>query len=106
MTILFDECVPKRLRKLFLGHKVKTVQEAGWAGVKNGELLGKAAESFNLLITVDRNLSFQQNLHALPIPVLVIHAPTNRLKDLERHAPAILQLLQTKLTNSLHHIGR
>ena len=65
MKILFDECVPKRLRKLFQKHDVKTVQEAGWGGVKNGELLKKASERFEVLITVDRNLAFQQNPHVL-----------------------------------------
>ena len=106
MKILFDECVPKRLRKLLQGHDVGTVQEAGWAGVKNGELLKKAWGHFDVLITVDRNLAFQQNPHELVIPVLVIHAPTNRLKDLERHVPEILQLLQGKLSKTLYHIGR
>jgi predicted nuclease of predicted toxin-antitoxin system len=106
VRILFDECVPKRLRKLLQKYDVKTVQEAGWAGVKNGELLKKASEGFDVLITVDRNLAFQQNPHELAIPILVLHAPTNRLKDLERHVPEILQRLQTNLTKTLHHIGR
>ena len=105
MRILFDECVPKRLYKLLPGHDIKTVQEAGWTGVKNGELLKKASESFEVLISVDRNLAFQQNLRNLAIPVLVMHSATNRLKDLERHVPEILQLLQSKLTRTVHHIG-
>lgn len=106
MKILFDECVPKRLDKLLPGHDVKTVQEAGWTGVKNGELLKKASNAFDALITVDRNLGFQQNIRELAIPVLVIHSTTNRFKDLERYIPEILQLLQTRLTKTLHHIGQ
>jgi predicted nuclease of predicted toxin-antitoxin system len=106
VRILFDECVPKRLRNFLPGHQAKTVQEAGWTGVKNGELLKKTSEGFDALITVDRNLAFQQNIHELVLPVVVIHSPTNRLKDLERYVPEILQLLQNKLTKTVHHIGR
>ncbi len=106
MKILFDECVPKRLRRLLAGHLVKTVQEAGWTGVKNGELLQKASRDFEVLITVDRNLSFQQNPHTLLIPVVVIHSRSNQFKDLERCVPEILQLLQTDLSTMLYHIGR
>jgi predicted nuclease of predicted toxin-antitoxin system len=103
---LFDECVPKRLRTLLSGHLVKTVQELGWAGVKNGELLRKASKDFEILITVDRNLSFQQNPHTLSMPVVVIHSRSNQFKDLERYVPEILQLLQTDLLPVLYHIGR
>ena len=88
------------------GHDVKTVQEAGWTGLKNGDLLLRASEGFGAFITVDRNLAFQQNLHELPMPVLVIHAPSNRLNDLVRYTPEILQLLQTNLTKTPHHIGQ
>ena len=56
------ECVPRALRRDIPGHKVKTVAEAGWAGVKNGELLRLAAVAFDLMITVDRNLEYQQTL--------------------------------------------
>jgi len=105
VNILFDECVPKRLRKHLPGHDVKTVQECGWAGIKNGDLLKRASEGFDVLVTVDRNLAFQQNPRELALPVLVIHAQTNRLKDLERHVPQILQLLPTHLSKTLHHIG-
>jgi predicted nuclease of predicted toxin-antitoxin system len=106
VKILLDECVPKRLRTLLSGHLVKTVQEAGWAGVKNGELLKKASKDFEVLITVDRNLSFQQNPHSLSIPVAVIHSRSNQFKDLKRFVPDIHQLLQTDLSPVLYHIGR
>ena len=106
MNVLFDECVPKRLRALLSGHEIKTVQEAGWTGVKNGDLLKKASKDFEVLITVDRNLSFQQNPRALGIPVIVIRSRTNKLKDLERFVPEILQRLQTQLTPTVHYIGR
>ena len=104
MKILFDECVPKRLRKVLSGHDVKTVPEMDWAGIKNGQLLRKAAGIFDVLITVDRNLAFQQNPQELPMPVIVIHSPSNRLKDLELQVPGLLRLLKSKLDKTLHHL--
>ena len=71
MKILLDECVDQRFRKDLVGHDVVTVQEAGWAGKKNGELLGLASESYDVFLTVDRNLYFQQNRSTITIAVLV-----------------------------------
>ena len=104
MKILFDECVPRRLRDNLRGHEVKTVPEAGWTGIKNGDLLKKAAGNFDVLITVDRNLSFQQNPLSLPIPVILIHSRSNKRKDLEPLLPAVRKLLSTTLSLGLHHI--
>ena len=64
MRVLLDECVPRALRDDIRGHEVQTVAEAGWAGVKNGELLRLAAAAFDVLITVDRNLEYQQSFKA------------------------------------------
>jgi predicted nuclease of predicted toxin-antitoxin system len=61
MRVLLDECVPRALRRELPGHNVKTVAEAGWAGVKNGELLQLAANEFDVFLTIDRNLEYQQN---------------------------------------------
>lgn len=62
MKILLDECVDRRLAKDIVGHEVKTVPQMGWATIKNGELLTLAEREFDVFVTVDRNLSFQQNL--------------------------------------------
>ena len=72
MRVLLDECVPKRLRTGLTGHAVRTVAEMGWAGIKNGHLLQRAAAEFDCFLTVDRNLQFQQRIDALPLAVLVI----------------------------------
>ena len=80
MKILLDECVPKRLRRLLSDHDVITTQEAGWAGITNGELLERASKDFDGFVTVDRNLAFQQNPSNLPLPVIVIHARSNKLE--------------------------
>ena len=90
MHVLLDECVPRALRAQLPGHEVKTVAETGWTGVKNGELLRLAAQRFDVLLTVDRNLAYQQNLANAPIGVIVMHAPTNDIVDLEPLMPRVL----------------
>jgi hypothetical protein len=82
MRVLLDECVPRRLRSELGDHVVRTVSEMGWSGIRNGQLLRAAASEFDCLLTVDRNLQFQQSVGALPIAVLVIAAKSNRLEDL------------------------
>jgi len=64
-----------------------------WAGLDNGELLVRAEKQFDVFITVDRNLTFQQNLPAFDIAVLVLHARTNKLQDLVSLVPKILGAL-------------
>jgi len=77
MRVLLDECVPRALRHELPGHDVKTVAEAGWAGVKNGELLQQASGEFDVLLTVDRNFEYQQNFAGVTLAVIVIHASSN-----------------------------
>jgi len=62
VRILLDECLPRRLKRDLTGHIARTVQEMGWAGTRNGDLLALAANDFDVFLTVDRNLSFQQHL--------------------------------------------
>ena len=93
MRILLDECVDQRFRRELVGHDVATVQEAGWAGKKNGELLALAAKAYQIFITVDRNLYFQQNFSSFNIAVLVLAARTNRLADLRPLAQDVLSEL-------------
>src|SRR3984893_4714630 len=90
MRVLLDECVPRALRKELLGHEVKTVAEAGWAGVKNGELRQLAAGQFDLLLTFDCNLEYQQNFAGVALAVIVIHAPSNDVAVLRPLMPAAL----------------
>jgi len=105
VKILLDECVPKRLGRLLPEHDVMTTPQVGWAGITNGELLQRASKNFDAFITVDRNLAFQQNPSNLPLPVMVIHARSNKLKDLQQHLPAIQQTLISPLTRQVYHIG-
>lgn len=96
MRVLLDECIDWRLSRDIVGHDVKTVGQMSWGSIKNGELLGlAAAEHFDVFITVDRNLSFQQRLTSLPIAVVILHAKTNRLTDLRHLVPEILTALDS-----------
>ena len=96
MKILLDECLPRRLAaELTTGHEVKTVPRAGWAGIKDGELLKLAEINFDVFVTVDRNLSFQQNLAQLKIAVIVLRAKSNRFQDLLPLVPKIRLVLTT-----------
>jgi hypothetical protein len=83
MKFLLDECIDHKLAREFVGYEVKTVPQMGWAGVKNGQLLTLAEAEFDVFITVDRNLSFQQNLPQFDLTVIVLQAPSNRLTDLK-----------------------
>ena len=91
MRLFLDECVDWRLARDIVGHEVKTARQMGWTAIKNGELLALVAASFDVFVTVDRNLSFQQNLPAYGVVVLVLCARTNRLADLRPLVPEILK---------------
>jgi len=89
MRLLLDECIARKLKWDLVGHEVFTVVEAGYGGLKNGALLSAAAVSFDVLITVDRNLSFQQNLGSLQIAVLVLMSLGITYPDLKPLVPAV-----------------
>ena len=95
MKLLLDECIDRKLAREFPDYDVKTVPQMGWAGVQNGQLLALAEAEFDIFITVDRNLSFQQNLPQFNIAVIVLQAPSNRLADLKPLAPEVLAILAT-----------
>ena len=95
MKVLIDECTPKAL-KTFLakqGHECRTVQEAGWSGKHNGELLTLAGTAFDVLVTVDTNLRYQQNLAGRKIAIVVLQSPSNRLDHLQQFFPACASVL-------------
>ena len=105
MRVLLDECVPRGLRTELPGHEVKTVAEAGWAGVKNGALLQLAANHFDVLLTVDRNLEYQQSFSALTIAVIVIDVPSNDIDVLRPFMPAVLNALPNLKPGAVAHVG-
>jgi hypothetical protein len=95
VKVFLDECVDWRLARDIVGHEVKTARQMGWTTVKNGELLTLACEHFDVFVTVDQNLSFQQNLVSFSIAVIVLRAKTNRLADLRLLIPGLLAALET-----------
>jgi hypothetical protein len=105
VKLLIDECVDCRPARHLTGHDVKTVAQMGWAGAKNGALLRLAEAEFEVLVTVDRNLSFQQNLTNLKLAVLVLHARTNSLDDLKSLVPRVLEILPALTDGRVEHVG-
>ena len=94
MRILLDECVDRGVAKHITGHDVRTTMEMGWGGVKNGQLLANAQKDFDVLITVDQNLQFQQNLRKSGLAIFVLVAPSNRIQHLRSLIPELLAQLQ------------
>ena len=97
MQILLDECLPKRLGRLFVGHQVQTVQQMNGSGIKNGRLLSLAQRRFDVFVTVDRGVTHQQHLADFEIGVVVLSSPSNRFNDLTRLVPEALQVIETLL---------
>ncbi len=104
MKVLLDECIDWRLSRSILGHDVKTAHQMSWASIKNGELLTLAAEHFDVFVTADRNLSFQQSLTSFRIAVVILHAKTNRLVDLQRLVPPLLSALESVKPGTATHL--
>ena len=93
MKVLLDESVPRMLGFELPGHFVRTVQAMGWAGISNGHLLAAMAEnSFEVLVTCDQNIEYQQN-SALPVGLIILIAPDNRVPTILGLAPAIREQL-------------
>ena len=98
MKLLLDECVTRYLKREFIGHQVHTVEEAGFKGLENGELLRAASSTYEVLITVDRNLPYQQNITGLSIAIVILAAKRSsyaRLKPLIPRALAALDNLRS-----------
>jgi hypothetical protein len=105
MKVLLDECLPKRLKSRLLDHECQTVPEAGWAGKKNGELLFLAEKSaFEVFLTLDRGLEYEQNLKGRKIAIVIVAAKSNRLADLLPLVQPILGSLHGVQTGQLIHV--
>jgi predicted nuclease of predicted toxin-antitoxin system len=96
MKLLLDECAPKRLKNDFRDHEIQTIDDVGLKGLKNGELLRAAtAARFDVLITVDRKMSFQQNLSKFNLALIVLVAKPCRYGQLKELLPKTLKALET-----------
>jgi hypothetical protein len=105
VRVFLDECVDWRLSRDIVGHDVKTARQMGWTAITNGELLALVAQQFDAFVTVDRNLSFQQNLKAYSLAVIVLHAKTNRLADLRLLVPNLLSVLGSPMPGAVQISG-
>lgn len=105
MRVLLDECIDRRFAAEIPGHEVRTVPQAGWASVKNGDLLAHATERFDVFVTVDRNLSFQQSLPNFSLAVIVLRAPSNWLADLRPLAQKLLDAIPTAKAGEVTWVG-
>ncbi len=95
MKLLLDESLPRRLKFELETHEARTVPEMGWQGTKNGELLRLAAGSFDVFVTADQNLEYQQNLITVDLGIVVLAAMTTRFDDLLPLIPRVLQILES-----------
>ena len=105
MRVLLDEQLPRRLVRELTGHDVRTVQQQGWAGFQNGEILRRAAdEGFQVFLTGDRNLQFQQNLVRARIDVVILVAPSNKIEDLLPLVPRALEAINASKPGQLERL--
>ncbi|MEO8482589.1 MAG: DUF5615 family PIN-like protein [Acidobacteriota bacterium] len=105
MRILLDECLPRRLKRDLVGHEARTVPEMGWASKRNGELLGLAEAAFDVFLTVDRNLSFQQDVGRFKLAVVVLVAKGNRHSDLQPLVADLLAVLEGVVPGQVVRVG-
>jgi len=106
MKVLLDECVPRKLRREPTEHAVITVTERGWSGIKNGKLLALAEPEFEVFLTVDQNLTYQQNLKAFRIGIILLVARSNRLKTLLPLMPEARKALENITAGDLFVWGK
>jgi L-ascorbate metabolism protein UlaG (beta-lactamase superfamily)/predicted nuclease of predicted toxin-antitoxin system len=106
MRILLDESLPHKLRLELHGHEIKTVAWMGWSGIKNGQLLNLASREFDVFITADQNLEYQQNLNTLPVAVIVLMVQDIRIQTLRPLISDILFCLKGIRPKTLVHIPK
>ena len=102
MKILLDECGPWPMHKLLAGHESTTAQKCGWGGKKNGDLLRLAETRFDLFITSDQNLRYQQNLSGFRITILEIS--TNDLHRIQAAAALIRSAIDALQPGQFQHL--
>ncbi len=106
MRVLLDEQLPRALARELIGHDVSTVQQEGWTGLTNGELLRRAGlRGFDAFLTADQSLSFQQNLARAQLGVIILTAPSTKLEDLLPLVPRIRSALPRSRPGRVEHVS-
>ena len=92
MKVLLDECVTKRLKPYLETLEVFTVRDMGWSGVKNGRLFTLCVENhFDIILTIDKNMIYQQNLENYPITVVVLNSPSSKIEEIAHFIPSFFE---------------
>ena len=107
MRILIDECLPAAMKETLtaLGHECETVRRAGYGSKKNGELLTLAEGQWDVLLTSDRNIKYQQNVTGRNVAILILCAKSNRMEDLLPLMPACTQALLSIQSGQVVEVG-
>ena len=106
MRVLIDESLPRELAAAIKGHEARTVQQEGWSSISNGELLRRATQSgYQVFLTPDRNLQYQQNISRAGVAVVVLRAASNRIEDLLPLIPKLLPLLGELKPGTVKQLG-
>jgi hypothetical protein len=103
--VLLDENLPRGLVRELPSYAVSTVHDEGWRGIANGDLLKRAAQQFDVLVTADQNLQYQQNLEVAELGVVVLVALSTRLQDLKPLLPALVEAIEAVAAGELRRVG-
>jgi len=107
MKVLLDECVTKSIKSHLADLEVHTVSEMGWSGVKNGNLMSLCVQNqFDVLLTIDKNMVYQQNFEKYPVTVAVFNSSTSKLEELIFFIPSFLKQLSFLEKNRVYVIEK
>jgi predicted nuclease of predicted toxin-antitoxin system len=108
MKVLIDECLPTGLKEMLttMGHECETVRRAGYGSKKNGELLSLAEGRWDVLLTSDRRIKYQQNMTGRKVSIVVLRAKSNRMGDLLPLMPACAEALLTISPGQIIEVGQ
>ena len=94
MKLLLDECLPEELKDLIPGHEVLAVSDMNWKGITNGELMKRAGDSgFEVFLTSDKNIRFQQNISKYPLAVIIFDVVRNTIPEINPKLPKLIEML-------------
>jgi predicted nuclease of predicted toxin-antitoxin system len=108
MKVLIDECLPAGLKEMLttMDHECETVRRAGYGSKKNGELLSLAEGRWDVLLTSDRRIKYQQNMTGRKVSIVVLRAKSNRMGDLLPLMPACAEALLTISPGQIIEVGQ
>ena len=107
MKILLDECVTKHFKPFLTRHEVFTVREMLWSGMKNGELMSNCVENqFEILLTIDKNLKYQQNIEKYPLTIIILNSFTSKIEELKEFIPSLENGIKTFEKHKIYILER